>query len=62
MEKKTLGSRVDRHANLGEGTLGIDTFRRIMKDPRFDNIPMILETPDESRWPDEIHLLKRMMD
>ena len=60
--KKTLGSRVDRHANLGEGTLGLDTFRRIMKDPRFDNIPMILETPDESRWPDEIRLLKSMMN
>lgn len=60
--KKTLGSRVDRHAGLGEGTLGLDTFRRIMTDPRFDNIPMILETPDESRWAEEIRLLKGMME
>jgi deoxyribonuclease-4 len=59
--KKALGSRVDRHANLGEGTLGLDAFRMIMKDPRFDNIPMILETPDDSRWAEEIRILKGMI-
>ncbi len=58
--KKTLGSRVDRHANLGDGTLGLDAFRMIMRDPRFDNMPMILETPDTSRWVEEIRLLKEM--
>jgi deoxyribonuclease-4 len=56
--KKELGSRVDRHDNLGEGTLGLDLFEKIMNDPRFDGIPLILETPDETKWADEIALLK----
>ncbi|MCC8063252.1 MAG: deoxyribonuclease IV, partial [Rikenellaceae bacterium] len=51
---KAQGSRVDRHAPLGEGTLGIEAFKYIAADPRFDNMPLILETPDESRGPDEI--------
>ena len=55
--KKPLGSRVDRHESLGLGLLGMDFFKRFMKDPRFDNMPIILETPDESRWSDEIALL-----
>ena len=55
---KPLGSRVDRHSPLGEGYLGITPFRYIMQDSRFDNIPLILETPDEERWPEEIALLK----
>jgi deoxyribonuclease-4 len=57
-----MGSRVDRHESLGDGTLGLEAFRMIMKDPRFDGIPMILETPDEERWADEIRLLKAMID
>ena len=56
--KKALGSRVDRHESIGLGLLGIDFFKRFMQDPRFDNIPLILETPDESRWAEEIQLLK----
>ena len=56
--KKGLGSRVDRHESLGKGTLGLDVFKRIMKDPRFDGIPLILETPDETLWKEEIKLLK----
>lgn len=60
--KKALGSRVDRHERIGEGTLGLEVFRRIMNDPRFDGIPMILETPDESRWAEEIRLLMGMVD
>lgn len=40
-----LGSRKDRHAGIGEGTLGLDPFRRIMTDPRFHGIPKVLETP-----------------
>ncbi len=56
--KKQLGSRVDRHDNVGIGLLGIDFFKRFMKDPRFDSMPIILETPDESRWADEIALLR----
>jgi len=55
--KKDLGSRVDRHDQIGEGLLGEEVFRRIMNDPRFDNIPIILETPDEEKWKKEIKLL-----
>jgi deoxyribonuclease IV len=54
---KELGSRVDRHNSLGKGVLGLDIFRWIMSDPRFDNIPLILETPDETLWAEEIVLL-----
>jgi deoxyribonuclease-4 len=54
---KGEGSRVDRHASLGKGTLGLSPFGFIMNDPRLDAIPLILETPDESLWPEEIKLL-----
>jgi deoxyribonuclease-4 len=40
-------SRVDRHAGLGLGEIGLDTFRRLVTDPRFASLPMILETPKE---------------
>ncbi len=56
--KKELATRVDRHDSLGKGFLGIDIFKRIMIDSRFDDIPLILETPDETIWADEIKLLK----
>ncbi len=49
-----LGSRVDRHAPLGDGEIGWGAFRCLMSDPRTDGIPLILETPDEDRWPAEI--------
>lgn len=55
---KPLGSRVDRHSPLGEGQIGMACFRYIARDRRFDNIPLILETPDEERWAEEIALLK----
>jgi deoxyribonuclease-4 len=55
--KKGLGSRVDRHDSLGKGVLGMEVFKRIMRDPRFDNIPLILETPDETLWAEEIRML-----
>jgi len=55
--KKEMGSRVDRHDNLGKGFLGEDLFRRIMNDPRFDNMPLILETPEETLWEQEIRWL-----
>lgn len=58
--KKELGSRVDRHDSLGKGTLGLDPFRWIMTDPRFEGIPLVLETPDESLWKEEIALLKSL--
>lgn len=55
--KKELGSRVDRHDNIGEGEIGLDAFHYIMQDDRFDDIPMILETPNTELWPEEIDLL-----
>jgi deoxyribonuclease-4 len=58
--KKALGSRVDRHDSLGTGTLGLEVFRQIMNDERFENIPLILETPDEEKWAEEIALLSSM--
>ena len=56
--KKALGSRVDRHDSIGKGLIGMDFFRRFMQDVRFDGIPIILETPDESLWAEEIKLLR----
>lgn len=55
---KPLGSRIDRHAPLGDGEIGIDAFRMIASDPRFDALPLILETTDPTRWPAEIAALK----
>lgn len=55
---KILGSRVDRHTPLGEGMIGMECFRYIASDKRFDGIPLILETPDEARWAEEIARLK----
>jgi deoxyribonuclease-4 len=60
--KKELATRVDRHHNLGEGFIGLEVFKRIMNDPRFDKIPLILETPDEEKWEEEIRLLYGMID
>lgn len=55
--KKPLGSRVDRHTHIGEGFLGLEPFRRILNDPRFRGLPMLLETPkEESRSPTKIAL------
>ena len=55
--KKGLGSRVDRHAPLGKGELGGEDFRMLMADERMNNIPLILETPDEAIWPEEVNWL-----
>jgi deoxyribonuclease IV len=55
--KKEHATRVDRHDNIGKGFLGEDVFRMLMNDSRFDNIPLILETPDESLWEEEIRKL-----
>lgn len=55
--KKDHASRVDRHENLGKGFLGEEVFRLIVNDPRFDNMPLILETPEESLWKEEIERL-----
>ena len=56
--KSALGSRVDRHHSLGEGNIGKTVFSWLMKDKRFDGIPMILETINPDLWKDEIAWLK----
>ncbi len=55
--RKDYGSRVDRHESLGKGTLGLEPFIYIMNDRRFDNIPLVLETPVPDLWESEIKLL-----
>lgn len=60
--KPPLGSRIDRHHSIGKGEIGLDAFRFIMNDPRMDDIPLILETIDESIWADEIKLLYSMIE
>jgi deoxyribonuclease-4 len=55
--KPELGSRVDRHESIGKGKIGLDAFKFIMNDERIDDIPMVLETIDDSIWPQEIELL-----
>ncbi len=59
--KKELGTRVDRHDSLGKGFLGTDPFRWIMADSRFDGIPLVLETPDDAIWAEEIKLLNSFL-
>ena len=56
--KKELASRVDRHDSIGKGTIGFDFFTKLMSDPRFDNMPLILETVEETLWPEEIAWLR----
>ncbi|MCX0501030.1 deoxyribonuclease IV [Erwinia billingiae] len=56
--KSAFASRVDRHHSLGEGNIGKTVFSWMMKDPRFDGIPMILETVNPDIWKDEIAWLK----
>ena len=59
--KKALASRVDRHESIGKGFIGLEFFKRFVNDPRFDNMPIILETPDESIWEEEIEMLRKMI-
>ena len=59
---KPLGSHVDRHDSIGKGFLGADVFKRLMNDARFDNMPIILETPNEEIWQQEIEMLYKMID
>ena len=56
--KSEFGSRVDRHHSLGQGNIGETVFSWLMKDSRFDGIPLILETVDPEIWKDEIAWLK----
>lgn len=58
--KKELGTQVDRHDSLGDGFIGWTPFELIMKDDRFNGIPLILETPNTERWSEEIAKLKEL--
>ena len=58
--KNELGVRKDRHESLGRGFLGLAAFENIMNDPNIDEIPLILETIDDSLWVEEIALLRSM--
>ena len=55
--KVELGSRKDRHDSIGRGQLGLEAFRLLMNDPRFDDLPLVLETIDDTIWAEEITLL-----
>lgn len=59
--KRTVGSRIDRHELIGKGSLGEEFFIRLVNDHRFDNMPLILETPDPEIWKDEIAWLYSMI-
>lgn len=54
-----LGSKRDRHESLGKGKIGIDCFKFLMRDKRFEKMPKILETKDVNLWREEIELLKK---
>ncbi len=60
--KPDLGSHVDRHESIGKGKIGLEAFRLIMNDARMDNIPLILETIDETIWAQEITLLYSLQE
>ncbi|MBQ6653052.1 MAG: deoxyribonuclease IV [Prevotella sp.] len=59
--KKGSGSHVDRHETLGNGAIGKAFFSRFMNDPRFDGMPIILETPDPALWKEEIAWLRGLL-
>ncbi|MDW5378127.1 deoxyribonuclease IV [Halomonas sp. HP20-15] len=56
--KSDFASRVDRHHSLGQGNIGLDAFTTIMRDPRIDGIPLILETIEPALWSEEIAWLR----
>jgi deoxyribonuclease-4 len=56
--KKELGSRVDRHEQIGKGAIGSECFKFLMTDPRTRDLPKYLETPDPDLWPHEIQMLR----
>jgi deoxyribonuclease-4 len=60
--KKDLNTRVDRHESIGKGFIDLDAFRFLMNDKRFDDTPLILETPNSEIWVDEIKLLYSLME
>ncbi|MER3417048.1 MAG: deoxyribonuclease IV [Gemmataceae bacterium] len=64
---RPLGSRVDRHEHIGQGYMGVEPFRLLLNDPRFHNMPMVLETPKsgpngEPMDPVNLAILRSLMD
>lgn len=58
-----MGSHKDRHAKIGEGTIGLEAFGRIVRHPALQGLPFILETPnDDAGWAAEIAMLRRMAE
>jgi deoxyribonuclease-4 len=57
-----LGCKKDRHESIGKGLLGMDFFKRFMNDPRFDNMPITLETINPDIWDEEIKLLYSLIE
>jgi deoxyribonuclease IV len=55
--RQKLGSRVDRHACIGEGMIGVDAFAHLMRHPALEEMPLILETPNSEGWAAEIAML-----
>jgi len=60
--KPPLGSKKDRHHSIGKGEIGLDAFKFIMNDKRMDDIPLVLETIDDTIWKEEIELLYSFVD
>lgn len=63
--KTPRGSRVDRHEHIGQGQIGLEAFRFIMRDRRFSKIPKVLETPKEKNLAEDVKnltLLRGLMD
>ena len=59
--KKEVGTKVDRHDSIGKGVMGMLLFEMIVKDTRFNNMPLILETPVEELWAEEIQKLYKLI-
>ncbi|MGL4393502.1 MAG: deoxyribonuclease IV, partial [Fusobacteriaceae bacterium] len=60
--KNDVGTRKDRHDSIGKGVMGIEFFKMFMNDSRFDNVPIVLETIDETIWDQEIKMLYEMIN
>lgn len=58
--KAPLGKKLDRHEHIGKGEIGISAFKRILKDERFEEMPLIIETPWDEFWIEEIKMLKKI--
>jgi len=56
--KKPLGSRVDRHEHIGKGRIGLDGFRYVLRDPRWRDVPMVLETPKSDDLHEDVENLR----